>query len=172
MFILVMILGLLPFAAGYGLRLAPKLLEGYLAYVTAAVFLIIWFFVAKLAKLMYKKTFGTTGYLNLPGFLVTIIVVIQILFTEGFWNNQFGTWSSMFFDAVKPLGILIADQLPQKYYVIFIYLSSFAILLIVSFFGCVFTKTKKRTSTSGDGSGLAKLAQEAEASKAELDSKN
>ena len=139
-----------------------------MAYVTATVFLIIWFFIAKLAKKMVKKTFRATGYLNLVGFVDLAIVMIQILFTEDFWNNQFGTWSSMIFDAVKPFGILIADHLPQDYYMIYIYLFSFVVMLVVAFFGAIFTRTKKKEKGSNDGSGLAKLAKEAEESQSGL----
>ena len=174
MAVLVFLLGLLPLAAGYGLTLAPKLMEGYMAYVTAGVFVILWFFIAKLAKLLYKKTFGTVGYLNLAGFVDLLIIVIQILFTKDFWNNQFGTVSSWFFAAVRPLGILIADHLPQEYYQILIYVCSFVILLFVSFLGSVFTKAKKKVKTensSGGGSGLEALAKKAEQSKADLEAK-
>ena len=172
MAVLLFILGLLPFAAGYGLTLAPKLLEGYFAYVTAAVFLIIWFFVAKLGKLLYKKTLGTVGYLNLAGFVDLLIILIQILFTKDFWNNQFGTVSSWFFAAVRPLGILIADKLPQEYYQILIDVCCFVLLYLVSFLGSVFTKAKKKVKTekgSSDGSGLAALAKKAEESQAGLE---
>ena len=181
MVILVFILGLLPFAAGYGLTFVPKLLEGYMAYVTAAVFLILWFFLAKLGKLLVKKTFTTTGYLSLAGFIDLLVIVIQILFTNDFWDNQFGTWTSYFFSGVRPLGILIADKPPQEYYQILIYVCSYLIMLLVAFLGSVFTKAKRKDKagsegskgrkekSSYDGSGLAALAKQAEESKAELE---
>ncbi len=180
MFILLFILGLLPFAAGYGLTQMPKLMEGYFAYVTAGVFLILWFFIAKLGKLLCKKTIKTTGHLNLPGFLFLLVIAVQIVFfTDKFMDSQFGTWTSWFFSPVRPLGILIANQLPEQYFLLLSYVCSFLLLLIVAFFGAVFTKAKKadkdnenkKGKGSYDGSGLAELARRAEESTAELERK-
>ena len=170
---LLFILGLLPFAAGYGLTLVPKLMDGYMAYVTAAVFIILWFFIAKLGKLLCKKTFKTVGYLNLAGFIDLLIVAIQIFILQSFWNNQFGTWSALFFAPVRVLGIAIAQLLSTEYFQILIYVMSFCILLVVSFLGAVFTRTKKKDGAKkggNDGSGLAALAKKAEESKANLES--
>ena len=192
---LVFIIGLIPFGIGYGLSLLPALTDGYVAYATAALFIIIWFFLVKLAKLMCRKTFTTVGYICLGGFLDLIMVVIQLLISESFWKNVIGQWTQYYFDPMKAVGSLIAGYLPEQYHDLWVYLSAFLLMLILALIASATTKIKKKTvvstnagstvstnssdeesskrhsKNSGVYSGLEELAKKAEQSKAELDAK-
>ena len=169
MFVLLFILGLLPFAAGYGMTFVPLLYEGYMAYVTAGVFIILWYMITALGKKLCRKIFKTAGNINVPGLIVLVLILIQILFTKGLWPNEVGRWSGFFFSPVVPFGQLIAEYLPRDYFQIWTYICSFGIMLLTSFISALFTKAKKVVKTeSGNGSGLEELARQAEQSQAEL----
>ncbi len=172
MIILLMLLGLIPFAAGYGLKFVPVMTEGYLAYVTAVLFLIIWFFVTKLGKIMCRKLFKTVWDINLVGFLDLLVILAQLLITKGFWTNVVGEWSQYYFEPLKVFGIQVAQHMPPEYYSLWIYIFCFLLMVIVSLLASIFTKVKKKDKNSNDGSGLAALAKKAEESTASLNAGN
>ena len=171
MFFLLFILGLIPFGIGYGLTYLPSMSEGLLVYVTAVLFLCIWFAVTMLAKLLCKKTFKTVGNLNFPGFIVLLLVSIQVFFNEKFWDNIVGLWTGYFFEPVLVFGKLIAQIVSKEYYWLLSYVFAYVLMLLVSLIASVCTKVKKQ-SHSGRGSGLEELARKAEESKAELEKAN
>ena len=186
--ILLFIMGLIPFGIGYGLTFVPKMTEGYVAYVTAVLFAVIWFFIVKLGKLICKKTFKTVGNICIPALLDFLLVFIQIDFFEKFWDNIIGKWTVYFYDPIKPLGELIARLLPEQFYDIWVYLCSFGLMLIIALISSLTTRIKKKitddidkpiftqpkaeskpSKNQGVYSGLEELAKKAEESLADLD---
>ena len=128
------LLGLVPFLCGWlvnELILKPSPL-GHLGY--AVGFLVLWFLLAYGFSRLVKSIPWAMVLLHLPAAVVLLLLGVQELILHAYWLNPVGLWTQFFY---LPLINLATRLFPWSDRMLWIYCTSFLLLLATALLGCL-----------------------------------
>ena len=139
MLVILVVLGLIPFAIGgfmnwymmtYSNDLPPFTLIGI-------VTLLMWTAAAFVVKPYIKNTKKVVIGLNLVAFVVLVLVGIQELLLQAYWQNFVGVWTQFYF---LPLINISFTLTSWSHSVFSAYCAAFLLMVIATLLGCKLRK--------------------------------
>lgn len=139
MLAILVVLGMIPFALGgfmnwlmmnHPSRLIPFELFGI-------VVLLIWVMIAFFMKPYIKSTMKVVIGLNFVGFVVLILLGIQVLFLQAYWLNFVGSWTQHYYLPLLVIGFALTGWSQSVFGA---YCAAFLLMVIVTLLGCKLRK--------------------------------
>lgn len=140
MAVLLPIVGLLPFAVG---GLLNWLMLSYPSFtppfiLIAIVFLCLWGGAAYILKRTTMHTAVLVCLMNLPAFVVLILLGVQELILHSYWLNFVGLWTQYFYLPTLTIGYKLTAFSSSVFAA---YCASFVLMVAVSAIGCKLRKS-------------------------------
>ena len=114
----------------------------YAAFPVSVVVLLIWFLLGFYAIRFYKSKTQTILALNFPAFIILLLVLLQQIILGYFWLNIIGSESQIFFLPLMSLAVSITVRFLGP--ILFAYITSFLLLVVASFVGCVVGERRRK----------------------------
>ena len=131
--------GLIPFALGSFLNWLMMTCSNSLPPLAlfAIVELLIWSAVAFFVKPYIKNTKKIVIGMNLPGFVVLVLVGIQELLMHAYWQNFLGVWTQFYYLPLLYVGFKLTSW---SHSVFSAYCAAFLLMVIATLLGCELRK--------------------------------
>ena len=95
--------------------------------------LLFWFLVGMLSANFFRTRSGAMLFLNLPALLILLLVLVQSLILNAFWNNPIGVATQYFYLPLMGLGRFLGFFFPYSFHAGAIF--AFICLIGISFGG-------------------------------------
>lgn len=141
-YVLVILLGLLPFAVGSGLNFLLLECDTFSSYWSINIgALLLWALIAYVFRVFVKSTPRVVILLNSIAFVVLLLVGIQELVFHAYWLNIVGAWSQFYFLPFIQLGFVLSSGWTGNVFVS--YCIAFLSMIGASVVGCLIRGNRK-----------------------------